>query len=93
MISQNLLNNLKSQLTPEEIEQLREQFAGEMPAAKYRWHRLWKVSPKRGRVNIGLIRAAKDLIKNRHAAETLQINKIIAEVELILQEESQYDSL
>jgi hypothetical protein len=89
MITQALLDNLKSQLTSDELLELKEQFGIHHPSDRYRWHRMWKVSPKVKRFDMGLVRAAKDMIKHRHHRESVKVESLIAEVEQILQLESQ----
>lgn len=85
MVTQELMDNLKSRLTTEELQEIRRDFGLEDARYASKWTRMWKVSPKQGRVDMGLVRAAKEKIKNRVRIDYQNISALINEVEQILE--------
>ena len=88
MVTQELMDNLKSRLTQEELQEIRQDFGLEDPRYASKWTRMWKVSPKQGRVDMGLVRAAKEKIKKRVRIEHQNVSALINEVEQILESKS-----
>lgn len=83
-ITQEILDNLKSKLTNEELDELKREFNVTEPAKRSKWMHMWRVSPVTGRVNLGLFRAAKNKLKKRVVLQSEEYRKFVQELELIL---------
>jgi hypothetical protein len=77
-MTQANLDKLKSQLTAEDVIKLKDMFK----MNRHQWNHAWKVSPKRSKYNIGLVRAAKERI----ALRAKYMNNLVKEVDQMLNE-------